>query len=98
MKPRIFSQTFVLVGLILFSRSVYAADFCVTPDFASAFGYAEVIFSGEITSVERVQSSTAEADEYVVTFSVETWWKGKRLRAKCVCYGGQEWWDALGSQ
>lgn len=80
MKPRLFSLMFVLAGIILLSRPAYAADFCVVPDFASAFGYAEVIFSGEITSVERVQNSTAEAAEYVVTFSVETWWKGTPAR------------------
>jgi hypothetical protein len=59
----------VIAGLILLSRSVYAADFCVAPDFATAFDGAEVIFSGEITRVERVQSGTTEATEYVVTFS-----------------------------
>jgi hypothetical protein len=36
-----------------------------------------VIFSGKITKVERVQTSTATAVEHVITFKVETWWKGK---------------------
>lgn len=76
MKPRLFSLTFVLAGLILLSRSVYAAGFCLTPDFAQAIDRAEVIFSGEITSVKQVQSNTTTAGEYVVTFKVETWWKG----------------------
>ena len=76
MKRRLFSLTFVLAGLILLSRSAYAAGFCLTSDFAQAIDRAEVIFSGEITSVEQVQSSTTTAGEYVVTFKVETWWKG----------------------
>jgi len=75
MKLQLSSLTFVLVGLILLSRSAYAADFCVAPDFASAVDDAEVIFSGEITSVERVQSGTTEAGQYVVTFNVDTSWK-----------------------
>lgn len=76
MKPRLFFMTFGLAGLILLTRSAYAADFCVAPDFASAFDGAEVIFSGEITNVEQVQSGATEAADYVVTFNVETWWKG----------------------
>ena len=72
MKPRLFSLTFVLAGLILLSRSVYAAGFCLTPDFAQAIDRAEVLFSGEITSVKQVQSNTTTAGEYVVTFKVET--------------------------
>jgi hypothetical protein len=80
MKPRLFSLTFVLAGLILLSRSGYAADFCVAPDFASAVDSAEVIFSGEVVNVERIQSGTTEAAESVVTFKVETWWKGTPAR------------------
>ena len=80
MKPSSFSLTFILAGLFLFSQSAYAADFCVAPDFASAFDGAEVIFSGEITKVERVQSGTTAAADYVVTFNVEAWWKGTPKR------------------
>jgi hypothetical protein len=76
MKPRLFSLSFVLASLILLTQSASAADFCVAPDFASAVESAEAIFSGEITNVEGVQSGTTEAAEYVVTFLVETWWKG----------------------
>jgi hypothetical protein len=80
MKPRIFSLMFVLAGLFLFSQSAFAADFCVAPDFASAVDGAELIFSGEITNVEQVQSGTTGAADYVVTFNVETWWKGTPMR------------------
>lgn len=48
----------------------------MTRDFAHAVDDAEMIFSGEITNVERLQTNTTTASEYVVTFKVETWWKG----------------------
>jgi hypothetical protein len=34
MRPTLLQLTFVFAGLILVSRSVYAASFCITPDFA----------------------------------------------------------------
>jgi hypothetical protein len=77
MGRRILSLTLVSAGLILSCRSISATGLCVIPDFAGAAAEAEVIFSGKITNVERVQSSTAPAGEYIVTFKVETWWKGK---------------------
>ena len=77
MKPRLLSLTFLFAGLILSSRTVYAVDFCITPDFAQAVDRAEVVFSGKITNIEPAQSRTAVAGEYVVTLKAETWWKGK---------------------
>ena len=76
MNLRLTSLTLVFVALILFSRSANAASFCVTDDFFPAAHRAEVIFSGKIMSVEPVQSKTAATGEYLVTFRVETWWKG----------------------
>jgi hypothetical protein len=46
----------------------------VTLDFFGAASAAEVIFLGKITNVERVPEYRGE---HVVTFKVETWWKGK---------------------
>jgi hypothetical protein len=76
MKLRLFSLTVVFAVLVLLSRSTYAASLCLTPDFAQAAAGAEMIFSGKITDVERVKTSAASVGEYVVTFNVETWWKG----------------------
>ena len=69
-------MTFVFAGLMLLSRSAYAADLCGTPDFAQAVDGAEVIFSGKITKIERAQTRATAVGEYVVTFKVETSWKG----------------------
>jgi hypothetical protein len=69
--------TFVLAGLILLSPTVYAASLCITPDAAPAYAAAEMVFTGKIAKVERDKTHSATADIYVVTFKVETWWKGK---------------------
>jgi hypothetical protein len=76
MKQRLLLLTFVFAGLILLSRPIYAASFCITPDITWAAARAEVIFSGRITKVEPVEASPAAAGDYFVTFKVETWWKG----------------------
>src|ERR671912_549301 len=77
MRSRLLTVTFLLVGLILLSRSVYAASLCVTLDAAPSFAVAELVFTGKITKVERDQTLPIHAGTYVVTFKVETWWKGK---------------------
>ena len=77
MRPRLLRVTFVLAGLILVGQSVHAASLCVTPDASGAFATAEMVFTGKITKVERDKTHTATADKYIVTFTVETWWKGK---------------------
>lgn len=73
MRPRLLSLTFVFAALLLLSRPVEAAHFCIEPDFLSAAVAAELIFSGKITKVERVAGS--QLGEYVVTFRVDRWWK-----------------------
>lgn len=77
MRRRLISLMFVFAVLNLVSQSVSAAVLCGAPDVAQAVTDAEVVFSGRITKVEPVRSGTAAAGEYVVTFKVETWWKGK---------------------
>jgi hypothetical protein len=74
MRPRLLTVTFVFAGLILLSRSVYAASLCVEPGFVGGVAAAEMIFTGKITKVEQIRTSTGT---YFVTFKVETWWKGK---------------------
>ena len=76
MRPGLLSLTFTFAGLILLSQPVYAASFCIAPDVAGAVHGAEVVFAGKITNVEPIQTSTAAAGDYFVTFKVETWWKG----------------------
>ena len=76
MRQRLLSLTFVFAGLILLSQPVYAASYCVTPDIPWAAARAEVIFSGRITKVERVEATPATAADYFVTFKVDNWWKG----------------------
>ena len=77
MRPRLLSLTLVFAVLILLSESAYAATFCVTSGFGQGAAVAEMIFSGKITKVQRVETSNVVAGEYVVTFKVDTWWKGK---------------------
>ena len=77
MRPRLFTVMFVFAGLILLSRSVYAASFCVEPGFSQSVAGAEMIFIGRITKVEKVEASTVPPGTYFVTFKVETSWKGK---------------------
>lgn len=77
MRRRLISLMFVFAVLILLSQSVSAAGLCGVPDVAGAVADAEVIFSGRITKVEPVRSGNAAAGDYVVTFKVDTWWKGK---------------------
>ena len=77
MRLRLLLLMFVFASLVLFSRSIYAATFCVTPEFAGAAARAEAIFSGKITKVEPVDDRSAARREYFVTFKVDTWWKGK---------------------
>ena len=80
MRPRLLSLTFVFAVLVLSSRSVYAGHFCITPgspDGGAAI--AEMVFTGEITKVERLEPRTASWD-YLVTFKVDTWWKGPQSR------------------
>lgn len=91
MRPRLLSLTFLFAGLILSSRSIYAVDLCMTPDFARAVDRTEVIFSGKITNIERVQNSTAAAGDYIVTFKVETWWKGTPSHESRVLWQSSVW-------
>jgi len=77
MKPRLLTVTFVFAGLILLSRSVHAAGFCLEPGFARGVAGAEMIFTGRITKVEEVEASTVPPGTYFVTFKVENTWKGK---------------------
>lgn len=74
MRPRLLSLTFVFAALLLWSKPLQAAHFCLEPDFMTAAVAAELIFSGKITKVERVEGS--QLGEYVVTFRVDRWWKG----------------------
>jgi len=77
MGPRLLTVTFVFAVLILLSRSVYAASLCVEPGLAHGVASAEMIFTGKITKIEQVQTSTVPAGTYFVTYKVETWWKGR---------------------
>ena len=77
MRLRLLSLMFVFASLILLSRPVNAATFCITPEVVGATARAEAIFSGKITKIEQVQTNTVSAGTYFVTFKVETWWKGK---------------------
>ena len=84
MRPRLLSLTFVFAALLLLSRPVHAAHFCIEPGFMPAAVAAELIFSGKITKVERVEGS--ELGEYVVTFRVDRWWKGMPASAARVLW------------
>ena len=81
----------MFAGLILLSRSVHAASYCVTPDFAQAASDAEEIFSGKITKVERLKTGQPVVFEYFVTFKVETWWKGKYSNETTVLWRSSLW-------
>ena len=83
----------IFAGLILLSRSVYAASYCVTPDFAQAASDAEEIFSGKITKVERLKTGQPVVFEYFVTFKVETWWKGKYSNETSVLWRSSDMLD-----
>ena len=72
-----FSILFMLAMMILLTRSAYAGDFCIPRDFAKAVDSSEEIFSGRILNVEPIHTNNTAAGEYVVTFKVETWWRGK---------------------
>src|SRR5687768_4833647 len=87
MRSRILTMTFVLAAVILLSRFVYAASLCITPDASPAFAMAELVFKGKITKVERDHTHPASEYVYIVTFKVETWWKGKPAPAVRVL-----WW------
>jgi hypothetical protein len=76
MKLRILQTAFLFAALLLLSRPVAAAHFCLEPPFMSSVSNAELIFSGKITKVERVQTTPDATGEYVVTFKVERSWKG----------------------
>ena len=76
MRPHFLSITFVFATLLLLSGSVQAAHFCIEPGFGQGASNAELIFSGTITKIERVQTGAAAIGEYVVTFKVQRWWKG----------------------
>ena len=76
MRPRLLSLTFVFAAFLLLSGPAHAAHFCIEPDFFPAATDAQVIFSGKITKVERVQTRPEAIGEYVVTFRVDRWWKG----------------------
>jgi len=93
MRPRLLSLMFLLAGLILLSRPVGAASLCGIPDFAAAALGAELIFSGKITKVERLKTGTAEFFQYVVTFKVETSWKGKPENEASVLWRSSELFD-----
>jgi hypothetical protein len=60
---------------VLLSRPVQASHFCITPSFGKAGAQAEQVFSGKITKVER-ETNPDTPGEYIVTFKVETSWKG----------------------
>ena len=69
---------FVFAGLVLCGRSVHAAHWCMTPSSPEGgAAIAEMVFSGEITKVERLETRNASWD-YLVTFKVDNWWKGPR--------------------
>lgn len=55
MKPRSLSFAFVFAALLLLTEPLQAAHFCIEPGFGSGVFAAEMIFSGKITTVERVQ-------------------------------------------
>src|SRR5262245_4349927 len=92
-KPSLLSMAIIFAGLILLSRSVYAASYCVTPDFAQAASDAEEIFSGKITKVERLKTGQPVVFEYFVTFKVETWWKGKYSNETSVLWRSSDMLD-----
>lgn len=76
MRQRLLALTFGFAALFLLSRPAYAAHFCIDTPFSVGASNAEMIFSGKITKVERVETHRAAIGEYVVTFKVERWWKG----------------------
>jgi hypothetical protein len=76
MRQRLLALTFGLAALLLLSRPAYAAHFCIDTPFSRGASNAEMIFSGKITKVERVETDRAAIGQYVVTFKVERWWKG----------------------
>ena len=79
MRQRVLSLAFVFAALLLFSRPAQAR-FCTTFELPGAAAIAQVVFSGEITKVERVDDPKLPVGDYFVTFRVETWWKGAPLR------------------
>jgi hypothetical protein len=93
MRLRLLSLMFVFASLILLSRPVNAATLCITPEVAGAVARAEAVFSGKITKVEQVQSSTVSPGTYFVTFKVDTWWKGKPADEMRVLWRSVSIWD-----
>jgi hypothetical protein len=77
MRPRLLRVTFVFAAVILLGQSVYAASYCLEPDFPRGLAGAEMVFRGKITKVEQVQASSVPPGTYFVTFKVENLWKGK---------------------
>lgn len=66
----------MFAALLLSSSPAQAAHFCLEPSFARGAAQAEMIFSGKIAKIERVQTHPRAIGDYVVTFKVERWWKG----------------------
>lgn len=76
MRPHVLSIVFLFAALLLLSQPVMAANFCTIHEMPGAVAIAQVVFSGQITRVERDEDPDSLPGGYWVTFKVDTWWKG----------------------